>query len=73
MKVKKKDEKLARAMIEFALYMCRFPKEKVESRVNEAWPGYLNQAKFINLFLNHIDTAHLDGETTEKAIETWES
>lgn len=70
MKVSKKDESLARALLWNHLLDNYFPSEKIEERVNEAWPGHLELAKNLNQVAK-IYQYDLKGFTTQEAIDRW--
>jgi hypothetical protein len=70
-KVKPEDEILARALLAHRLSRIRFPSEKIEERVQQAWPSYLWYAQSINHLLPQIKGGSLDGETTQEAINRW--
>jgi hypothetical protein len=72
-KVSPKDETLARALIAHRLWRIRFPKEKIEERVQEAWPAYLWYAQSINHLLPQIKAESLDGETTQAQVDRWQN
>ena len=70
MKVSKKDESLARSLLMISLHTQGFPEDRVAERVNEAWPGLLQQAKDINNVARYIQY-DLVGHTTEEEIKRW--
>lgn len=71
MKVAKKDERLARAMLAHQLWANGFPKDRIYDRVSEAWPGLLEHAKGLNSVVNQIKDYELDGCTTQEEIDRW--
>ena len=71
MRVSKKDECLARALLEWDLEMCGFPEEDRQDRVDEAWPAKLYKAQFINMCISMIQNYELAGETSEDEIRRW--
>ena len=71
MKISKKAEKLARALIAVDLFYIGFPEERVQSRIDEAWSGQLPQAQDVICAMNNIEDFELDGETTQEEIDMW--
>ncbi len=69
--VTKKDERLARTLLWIHLLSCGFPRDEIEGRVDEAWPGSLKQARYINRGINAVSDYELDGFTTDEEISLW--
>lgn len=72
-KVTKKDERLARALLTMRLLATGFPHEIIMERVNEGWPGELESAKGINKMSNSIKDYELDLMTFQTDIDKWSS
>jgi hypothetical protein len=70
MKVSKKDESLARSLLMIHLFNNGFPEDRIDERVNEAWPGELQHAKDLNSIARSIQY-DLVGHTTEEEIKRW--
>jgi len=46
-KVTKKDERLARALLTLDLLNINFPQDRIQEKIDTCWPGLLNNAKTI--------------------------
>jgi len=71
MKVAKKHERLARALLLLELVNVGFPEEKTQERVDEAWPCKLDDAEWLNCIAMHVQDYELDGNTTQEEINRW--
>lgn len=71
LKISKKLERLCRAMAMAHLYHINFPTDRCHERVDESWPGYLPEARDLNLFMLLIQDWQLKGEYTEADMEKW--
>ena len=59
------------ALLLLDLISCGFPEEQTEKRVNAAWPGRLEDSKWLNDISLHIQDYELSGKTTKKEIVRW--
>lgn len=71
MNIPKKDELLCRSLLWNRLMNINYPMDKIDARVDQAWMGYLIDARNINSYMDSLKKNDLAGHTTAEQIEEW--